>query len=307
MPSDHQIQTILPKSLSPGDNIGIIAPASPFDKNKFLKGIAVLESIGFKTVFSQKIFEAHEFLAGSDPHRAHLLNSMFADPSIKAIWCARGGYGSLRILPLIDYNIVRSNPKVFIGCSDISAILNIFLSKCGMVTFHGPMIESLGYANKQTIQALNDILLTDQPLTLKSENKFVISSGTASGIVAGGNLTTLCHLTGTPFSPNLKKKILLIEDVGEAPYRIDRMLTQMKLAGSFRQIAGVILGLFKNCGESDQIYRIVDDAFSDFHIPVLAGFNIGHDEPNLTVPIGIKARIDTDKGCLSYLESPFRT
>ena len=307
MPTDHHIQPILPASLSPKDNIGIIAPASPFDKNKFLNGITVLESIGFKAVFPQKIFEAQGFLAGSDQHRAQMLNSMFADPSIDAIWCARGGYGSLRILPLIDYDIIKSNPKVFIGCSDISAILNTFFSKCGLVTFHGPMIESLGLANKQTIQALNDIFLTDQRLTLKSENKFVISSGTASGVVAGGNLTTLCHLTGTPFAPNFSKKILLIEDVGEAPYRIDRMLTQMMLAGSFKQIAGIILGSFKNCGESDQIYRIVDDAFSDFHIPILAGFNIGHGEPNLTVPIGIQARLDTEKGSLSYLESPFRT
>lgn len=307
MSTDHHIQPILPASLSPGDNIGIIAPASPFDKEKFLKGIAFLEKIKFKAVFSEKIFEAHGFLAGSDQHRAQMLNSMFADPSINAIWCARGGYGSLRILPLIDYGIIKSNPKVFIGCSDISAILNTFFPKSGLVTFHGPMIESLGHANQQTIQALYDVFLTDQPLTLKSENKFVISSGTASGVVAGGNLTTLCHLTGTPFAPNFSKKILLIEDVGEVPYRIDRMFTQMKLAGSFKQIAGVILGTFKSCGESDQIYRIVDDAFSDFHIPILAGFNIGHGEPNLTVPIGIKARLDTDNGSLSFLESPFRT
>jgi len=305
MPSDHQIQPILSARLSPKDNIGIIAPASPFDKKKFFKGIAVLEQLGFKAVFSKKIFGAHEFFAGSDHQRAHLLNSMFADSSIKAIWCARGGYGSLRILPLIDYNIVRSNPKVFIGCSDISAILNTIFSKCGLVTFHGPMIESLGHANQETIKALNNVFLTDQPLTLKAENKLIISSGTASGIVAGGNLTTLCHLTGTPFTPNFRKNILLIEDVGEAPYRIDRMFTQMKLAGNFKQIAGIILGLFKNCGESDQIYRIVDDIFSDFHIPILAGFNIGHGEPNLTVPIGIKARLDTDEGSLAYLGSPF--
>jgi len=307
MPSDHHIQSILPASLSPGDNIGIIAPASPFDKKKFYKGIAVLEQLGFKAVFSKKIFEAHEFFAGSDHQRAHLLNSMFADSSIKAVWCARGGYGSLRILPLIDYDIIKSNPKVFIGSSDISSILNTFFSKCGLVTFHGPMIESLGHANQETIKALNNVFLTDQPLTLKAENKFVISSGTASGVVAGGNLTTLCHLTGTPFAPSFSGKILLIEDVGEAPYRIDRMLTQMKLAGSFKAIAGIILGLFKNCGDPDQIYRIVDDIFSDFHIPILAGFNIGHGEPNLTVPIGINARIDTDEGSLSYLGSSFRS
>jgi len=187
MLTDHHIKTILPPSLFPGDKVGIVAPASPFDKKKFLTGIAVLEKIGFKAVFPEKIFESNDYLAGSDLHRARLLHSMFADPTINSIWCARGGYGALRILPLIDYDIIITNPKVFIGCSDISALLNVFFKKCGLVTFHGPMIETLGNADQRTKQTLHDIFLTGQKLTFKPENPFVICSGKSSGAVGGGN------------------------------------------------------------------------------------------------------------------------
>lgn len=299
MPVDS-IQTLLPVKLSIGDNVGIIAPSSPFDKKKFYKGIAFLEGIGLSVVFSEKIFKADGYLAGSDIQRAELLNSMFADPAIKAIICARGGYGALRILNSIDYSIIASNPKIFIGCSDISLILNTLSNRCGLVTFHGPMIESLGNASKQTKKSLSKILMTDQILTVKPENKIVIQSGSTSGIVCGGNLTTLCHLVGTPFALDFKDKIFLMEDVGEAPYRIDRMLTHMKLSGAFNEINGILLGSFTDCGEPDQIYRIVEDIFSEYPVPILGGFAIGHGEPNLTIPIGALATLDADKALLSF-------
>ena len=294
-----------PSRLIAGDTLGIIAPSSPFDKLKFRSGISVLEEMGFTVFFPETIFEQKGYLAGSDVHRADIINSMFANPDIKGIICARGGYGALRILPMIDFNTVASHPKVFIGCSDVTVLLNAFYSKCGMVSLHGPMIESLAKALDQTKQSLCDVLLKEQALTVPCKDRVVIHSGMASGIMAGGNLTTLCHLIGTPFEPDFSGQILLLEDIGESPYRIDRLLMHMKLAGCFEQIRGIVLGSFKGCGEPDLVYQIFDDIFSNDSFPILAGFDIGHDEPNLTIPFGINASFDTAVGNLCFDESVF--
>jgi len=294
-----------PPHLVPGDTIGIIAPSSPFDREKFYNGLSVLEEMGFTVSFPKNIFEQKGYLAGSDEHRAGILNSMFADPDIKGIICARGGYGALRILPLIDFEAIALNPKVFIGCSDGTVLLNSFFSKCGLVSLHGPMIESLATASDQTIQSLRELLLTNQNLTVSCQNRVAIRSGKASGIMAGGNLTTLCHLTGTPFEPDFSGQILLLEDIGESPYRIDRLLMHMKLAGCFEDINGLVLGSFKACGEIELVHKIFDDIFSRDCFPILADFDIGHDEPNLSIPFGINASMDTAKGTLSFAELPF--
>lgn len=294
-----------PSRLIAGDTLGIIAPSSPFDKYKFRNGLSVIEEMGFTVFFPETIFEQKGYLAGSDAHRTHILNSMFRDSDIKGIICARGGYGALRILPMIDFDAVALNPKVFIGCSDVTVLLNMFYSKCGLVSLHGPMIESLAKASDQTKQSLCDMLLKEQDLTIDCENRVVIHSGVASGIMAGGNLTTLCHLVGTPFEPDFSGQILLLEDIGESLYRIDRLLMHMKLAGCFEHIRGIVLGSFKGCGEPDLVYQVFDDIFSNDSFPILAGFDIGHDEPNLTIPFGINASFNTTDGRLKFNESPF--
>jgi muramoyltetrapeptide carboxypeptidase len=299
------IHTQKPSRLVPGDTIGVIAPSSPFDRQKFYSGLSVLEEMGFTVFFPETIFEQKGYLAGSDTHRANILNLMFRDKGVKGIICARGGYGALRILPLIDFDAVALNPKIFIGCSDVTILLNTFFSKCGLVSLHGPMIESLSKASDETKQSLRDMLITAQALTIVCENRTVIHSGVASGIMAGGNLTTLCHLVGTPFEPDFSGQILLLEDIGESPYRIDRLLMHMKLAGCFEAIRGIVLGSFKGCGEPGLVYQIFDDIFSNDCFPILAGFDIGHDEPNLTIPFGINASLDTAVGNLSFAESPF--
>jgi len=304
MPLDSEF-IIKPSRLVSGDTIGIIAPSSPFDKQKFHDGLVVIEEMGFSVFFPDNIFEQKGYLAGSDINRANTLNSMFADPDIKGIICARGGYGALRILSLIDYNNIVSNPKILIGCSDITVLLNTLYAKCGLVTLHGPMIESLSNASDKTRQSLQNILLDDQTFFLQPKNNVVIHPGKASGIMAGGNLTTLSHMVGTPFEPDFSGQILLLEDIGEAPYRIDRMLMQMKLAGCFERISGIVLGTFKGCGEPDLVYRIFDEMFSKESFPILAGFDVGHDEPNMTIPFGINASIDTASGMLRLNESPF--
>jgi muramoyltetrapeptide carboxypeptidase len=286
---------IRPPRLKPGDTIGIVAPAGPFDPEKFMRGKTVLETMGFRIYYDKGIYQKHGFLAGTDAQRADQVNRLFADPSVQAIVCARGGYGSMRILPLLDVQAIQNHPKIFVGFSDISALLAVLYEECGLVTFHGPMVTSLAQATEKTISSMKTALTSDGPLELIPENGKTIKPGVCSGILAGGNLTTLCHLVGTSYTPNFKGKILLLEDVGEMTYRIDRMLTQMKLAGCFNGIAGLILGAFKECGQLNEIVEIFDNIFHDADIPILAGFDIGHGKTNLTVPVGLGATLDTDK------------
>jgi muramoyltetrapeptide carboxypeptidase len=295
-------KSVRPSRLKTGDTIGIVAPAGPFDPEKFMKGKTVLESMGFQTFFDEGIFQKHGFLAGTDIQRSDQVNRLFADSTVQAIACARGGYGSLRILPLLDFEAIQKHPKIFLGFSDISALLSVLYDQCGLVTFHGPVVTTLANATEKTIMAMKTALTSDAPLELFPEDGTVIKPGVCSGLVAGGNLTTLCHLIGTSYALNFKGKILLLEDVGEMPYRIDRMLTQMKLAGCFNEIAGLILGAFKECGHPNEIVGIFDNIFEDADIPILAGFDMGHGEHNLTIPMGLGATLDTDKKRLLFHE-----
>ena len=295
-------QLIIPKRLLPGDFIGIVAPASPFDIDKFVKGVNLLESLGFCVLYSEELFQKNGYLAGSDTHRASLLNRLFADKSIKAIFCARGGFGSLRILSLLDYVSIKKNPKIFMGYSDVTAILSAITQKTSLVTFHGPMVVDLYNANKKTMESIDSILSSCQKIEVLSKKGMVIESGSATGIVSGGNLATLCHLTGTPFEPDLDGRILFIEEIGEPPYRIDRMLTHMKLAGCFDKLAGLVLGSFKECGSLDEVYGIVENLFRDIEIPILAGFDIGHGNINIALPVGVEATLNTSKLKMKFHE-----
>ena len=301
---NQEKKSVRPPRLKPGDTIGIVAPAGPFDPEKFIKGKSVLESMGFQTFFDDDIFQKHGFLAGTDIHRADQVNRLFAEPTVQAIFCARGGYGSMRILSLLDFETIQTHPKIFLGFSDISALLSVLYDRCGLVTFHGPVVTTLAKASEKTIMAMKTVLTSDVSLELIPENGKVIKSGVCSGVLIGGNLTTLCHLVGTSFVPNFKGKILLIEDVGEMPYRIDRMLTQMKLAGCFNEIVGLILGGFKECGYLNEVVEIFSNIFEDADIPILTGFEVGHGEHNLTIPMGLGATLDTKSKKLLFHEPP---
>jgi muramoyltetrapeptide carboxypeptidase len=292
--------TKLPSRLKSGDKIGIAAPAGPFDRETFLRGIHIFEEKGLEVFLPDGLLDATGYLAGSDDHRARLVNQLFADSSIDAIVCARGGYGSLRILPLLDYNLIVKNPKVFVGFSDISALLTVLFDRCGLVTFHGPVVTSLADANEFTISSLFQTITSDGKLEIEVPNGITISPGTGSGILVGGNLATLCHLVGTPFAPNFANKILFLEDRAEAPYKIDRMLMQMRLAECFEGLAGLVLGSFEECGPVEGIVKIVKDIFGDFQIPIVAGLDAGHGGTNLTLPIGIEVTLDAGGHLLSY-------
>jgi len=299
MKTDHIIKA---NKLLPGDCIGVAAPSSPFKKDDFFQGVDILEAMGFSVMIPDGLFSRKGYLAGSDVHRASQLHELFADESVKAIICARGGFGTIRILPLLDYALIRNNPKLFIGFSDITALLYSFYKKSGLVTLHAPVVTSLKNIDKKSLESLTLAVSSCSKIEIRADNPVVIKYGKASGIVIGGNLSVLCHLMGTPFESEFAGHLLIIEDRGEPSYKVDRMLTQMKISGCFKGLSGVALGSFEDSGKLHEIYKIVKNIFNDYSIPVMAGFDVGHGYCNLSVPIGIEATLDTEKGTLVFHE-----
>ena len=298
----HKKRLLHPGRLRPGDTIGIVAPAGPFDEELFDRGVEVLKFFGFRVHWPKSIFKKTGYLAGPDKHRASHLNRLFSNPKIKGIICARGGFGSMKTLSLLNLELIRKNPKIFMGFSDISALLSVFYSHCGLVTFHGPVVTTLGKATKKTKDAILNVLSSDRNHELRPNNGVTIKPGSTSGPILGGNLTTLCHLVGTPYEPCFKDHILLLEDTGEATYRIDRMLTQMKLAGCLEGLKGIVLGTFKKCGDLAEIFRIIEDLFRMEKIPILGGVEIGHGRTNIPIPFGIEATLDADAKVIRFHE-----
>lgn len=296
---------IRPLHLKPGDTIGIVAPSGPFDRKKFEQGIAVIENMGFKTRSAQRLYSRRGYLAGTDAQRAEQFMAMMADPHVRAVLAARGGYGALRILGALDYAAIRTAAKVLIGFSDITALHRAIYLKSGLVTLHGPMVTTLAHSDKASRQSWYQSLTTPVAPPIDLSRARVLKPGVAEGIVTGGNLATLCHLTGTWAGADFQGHLLLLEDIGEAPYRIDRMLTQMKLAGLFGGVAGIVLGSFEDCGSGKTIDALVSDMFKDWSIPIVSGAPVGHGRCNWTVPLGITARLDTGAGELRFVESTF--
>jgi muramoyltetrapeptide carboxypeptidase len=293
---------VKPAALRPGDTIGIAAPASPFDQEAFAAGVGVLESMGCHVKMSDRLFKRQGYLAGSDAERASLLMELFGDETVKAVFCARGGFGSMRLLSLLDFDEIRKQPKILVGFSDVTALLVALYRKCGLVTFHGPMVTTLEKGSQRTSSALMAATSSHSPLVLNASRPVVLNPGHASGPVIGGNLTTLSHLMGTPFEPIFEDHILFLEDRAEAAYRIDRMLSQLHLGGHLDGLAGVVLGSFDGCGAEEDLYNIVNGFFQGRPIPVLAGFDIGHGTDNITLPLGLSADLDADAGSLRFLE-----
>ncbi len=291
---------IVPKPLKEGDKVGIAAPAGPFKMERFEKGLAAIIAMGFVPVIDDDVYKRDRHLAGPDRHRAKHLNRLFADDAIKAIFCARGGFGCLRVLPYLDYDLIKEHPKTLIGFSDITALLVTMMQRCSLAGVHGPVVTSLAFADEDSKMRLKQVLTASDPVDLSPTDPVVVKPGRANGVLTGGNLATLCHLVGTDYAPDFSGKIVLLEDVNEAPYSVDRMLTQMRLAGCFDAMAGLLLGSFKECGSLEDILAVVEDLFADFDGPILAGFAVGHGETNLAMPVGIEADLDTASGSLKY-------
>jgi muramoyltetrapeptide carboxypeptidase len=308
--------TIKPPRLNQGDTIGIVAPASaPASIEKIEKGITYLERMGYRVKPGEYLYELDGYLAGSDAHRAKDLNGMFADPTVKAIIAVRGGYGSPRILDLIDYDIIRNHPKIFVGYSDCTALQCAFLRQAGLVSFAGPMVavemsDGIDSFTEENFWRLLTTPADRQVLSTPPDYQMqTIHPGVSEGILVGGNLTMLLSLAGTHYSPDFRDALLFLEEIDEKPYRIDRMLAQLKHAGVFQEIHGLILGIFSDCISSEPdkpsltLERVFSDYFSGLTVPAISQFAYGHPSPKLTIPIGLKARLDTRLGQIELLEA----
>ncbi|MBF0102904.1 MAG: LD-carboxypeptidase [Desulfobacterales bacterium] len=286
--------------LSQDHRIGICAPAGSFDIGKFNSGLQVIQEMGFEVYIPEAIYAQKNYTAGSDEQRAFILQHLFLDKTINCIVCARGGYGSMRILSLLDFGLIRKHPKRIVGFSDITALLVTLYQQCNFITYHGPMVTTLSQNCTISRSHWYDVLTHNSPNTIHALGP-TLHGGSAEGRLIGGNLTTLCHLLGTPYMPNFDNHIVFFEDIAEPVYKLDRMLTQMKLAGVFKKIHGLILGSFKNCGNILMIYDLFYELFKHDGIPMLAGFHVGHDTPNMTLPIGMRVSLDTHKQTLNFL------
>lgn len=254
---NNTIPNILPEVLKPGDTVGIIAPASSFPPERIPKTEANMTALGLKVKWSKNLHAQNGYLAGKDKQRLKDIHKMFKDPEVKAIWCIRGGYGCSRLLPDLDYDLIKENPKVLIGYSDVTALLNAIHQRTGLVCFHGPVGSST--FSDYTLSNVRRMLfepLGQQSISLSSEQHkevepgfetYSIRNGKATGRLVGGNLSLLAAMTGTQHQIEVKDRLLFIEDVGEKPYRIDRMLTQLRQALPLEEAAGILLGVFADC------------------------------------------------------------
>lgn len=310
---------IKPKRLKFGDTVGVIAPASGVSEVEFEKGLQNLAQMGFKTKVGKYARGRNGFLSGTDKERLDDLHWAFADKEIKAVWCVRGGYGTSRILSGLDYKLIEKNPKIFIGFSDITAIHLAIYKKTGLVTFHGPNAASnySDYSRKHVLESLMnpaekyEINLPEVPEGEDPElyKTITITKGKCRGELIGGNLSLLVALTGTQYGlERVRGNILFIEDVSESPYRVDRMLTQLRDSINLRSLAGIAIGVFTKgdpdpAEPSQSLIEVLHERLGDLRIPVIYGLSFGHIRDNLTLPIGIKAEMDTDDSTITLIES----
>ncbi len=307
---------VKPQRLKPKDVIGIISPASsPDEFLRVEKGVKYLESLGYRVKVGKNVGKNHGYLAGTDEERVEDLHSMFKDKNVKAVFTVRGGYGAFRLLDKIDYRIIKSYPKIFVGYSEITSLQMAFFEKTGLVTFAGPMVGVDFYDEVRPYTTENFwAMITSNKkigkLTFPEDQKLPsLNKGNASGRIVGGNLAVFAALLGTEYFPNLTGKILMIEDIGELPYRIDRILNQLRLAGAFKKIKGIILGRFVDCNEHDpakktlSLGEVIQHYVGAVKVPSVYTFPHGHIKDFLTVPFGIKVNLNATKGTIEFAEA----
>jgi muramoyltetrapeptide carboxypeptidase len=302
---------IKPPRLKAGDSIAITSPAGAvWDDAQVEKFSGILKSFGFNIVLGNTIKLRNGYLAGTDDERAKELKIFFADKNIKGIFSMKGGWGCARILEKLDYKLISQNPKVLIGFSDITTLLNAIYAKTGLITFHGPVGNS-GW-NDFTSEVFKSVIMNGESVRFasgpKSEEIITLNKGKAKGILIGGNLTIMSSLVGTEYLPDFKNKILFLEETTEEPYRIDRMLTQLKIAGHLSKLSGIVIGKFVKCEAEEPekaftFMQVLEQQIKPLGIPAYYGAKIGHIEDKLTVPIGIESELDADKGILTLLET----
>ena len=301
---------IKPEALRPGDRIGVIAPAGSVDPAELAQGADRLKEMGFRVALGESVTKQLRYLAGSDRERAADLNRMFSNPEIKAVICARGGYGTSRIIPYLDEDAIEQHPKIVVGSSDVTLLLNHLRQHFGLVTFHGPMVApNFGkQPSSLTDTWFRKILVEGHgngPIAVDGVKG--LRGGLAQGPLVGGCLTMLCTSLGTPYEIQTDGAVLLLEDIDEAPYRIDRMLTQLKAASKFKNAKGVIFGKMPGCQppshSSYVLEDVICDVLADQTVPILYGFPTGHGGEQVTLPLGLPVQIDGNTAAVTLLES----
>ncbi|MFP4119660.1 MAG: LD-carboxypeptidase [Coleofasciculus sp.] len=306
----NPLTLLKPRRLNPGDTVGLISPAGLVDQKTVDEFTPVLSQLGLKTKLGTHLFDQYGYLAGQDADRAADVNAMFANSSVQAVLAMAGGWGCNRILPLLDYELIRQNPKIIIGYSDVTSLLLAIYAHSHLITFHGPLGTSTW--NWFSIQHLQRILFDGAAMTLQnllSTPVETITNGKARGRLVGGNLSLVAAMVGSDYLPDWQNSILFVEDIREEVYRIDRLLTQLKLAGILDQVAGFIFAQCTNCpaGEANEpsltLRQVLADHIKPLGIPAWYGSMIGHIQDKFTVPIGGMVEIDAERGTIRLLES----
>lgn len=314
---------LLPMPLSKGDTVGLVSPSSATDEPFNLElAREVMEALGFKVRTGAHVGARYGHLAGTDVERAGDINAMFADPAVNAIICVRGGSGAARLLPLLDYELIANNPKVLLGYSDITALHCAIQARTGLVTFHGPMgTGSWNRFNadqfrrvffKRELMQYQNVADAGDELVQRRNRTITIRGGKAQGELVGGNLTVLTALAGSSYLPDFSGKILFLEDVSEAPYRMDRMFSTLKLMGALDNIAGFVFGECTDCDPGDgygslTLAQIFDDYIKPLGIPAYRGAMIGHIAEQFILPVGGRVELDADAGSMRLLEQVFQS
>jgi muramoyltetrapeptide carboxypeptidase len=308
MPASVPASRIKPRALHSGDTIGIVAPASSFKRDEFEAGCEALRQVGYKPVYNESIFAHDLYFAGSPERRVQELEEMFQRDDVKAIICARGGYGANYLLPLLDLPKLAAKPKIIVGYSDITSLMTYFYDAAGLVTFHGPMVaKDFAKPDGFDLASLRNAVTGTENWQLDfSAGSGVksLASGSAEGVLYGGCLSMLVASLGTPYEIRTDGTILFIEDVGTKPYQIDRMLMHLKLAGKLAGVLGIVFGEMLDCIQSpDQRYtleEVVMRVVGEFGVPVAYGLRSGHvSRQNITLPIGVKAALNVDSTSVS--------
>jgi muramoyltetrapeptide carboxypeptidase len=319
---DHSMKRplIKPARLREGDLVGLIAPGGHSSDASIEKSVRNIEALGFRVRQGANLREVHGNYAGSVRQRIADLHAMFADPEIKAIWCIRGGSGCISLLASIDYALIRANPKVLLGYSDITALHLAIHRHAGLVTFHGPVASSTpsSYSTEHMLAVLMDPQRTYTiPMAMENARRALdeahyairtVHEGKATGPLMGGNLSMVSALAGTPYAADFRNSILFLEEVNEAPYRIDRWLTQLDLSVGLSKAAGVLIGICDNCGGKDEDITLSLDETLDIHLqpltkPAVTGYSIGHIRNQFTIPVGVRATLDTERQTVTLLEA----
>ncbi len=310
------MKIIKPKKLVKGDVIGLISPAStPDDLSKVENAVKYFEDLGYGVKIGHNVGRKYGYLAGTDEERAQDIHDMFRDKSVKAVISIRGGFGSPRLLDKLDYNLIRRNPKIFVGYSDLTALNIAIFKKTGLITFEGPMAATdFGdnidpYTEEWFWKIVSNKKKIGKILNPDGENFYKLSKGRGEGRIIGGNLSILTSLAGTPYFPDFKNAILLLEEINEEPYRVDRMLNHLKLLKVYNKVNGIVLGRFVNCfqkaGERDErtLNMVILDYFENMGIPLIYNVSHGHVKKNFTLPIGVLAKVNASRNFVEITES----